>query len=95
MPTMRWVAHVPDLKGGRRSLANAKWAWEANQLRKHPGRWAILATAKSALAAGQQANAVRKGIYQAFRPSGEFEATNRGNLVYARYVGNTSEKSEN
>lgn len=92
MATMRWVAEPPSLKYGRRSLKNAKWNWEADQLRRHPGRWAILGTAKSNVAAGAQSNSIRHGVYQAFRPAFSFESTARGNLVYARWVG--TEKTE-
>lgn len=93
MATMRWVAELPDLKYGRRTAKNAKWRWESDQLRRHPGRWAILGTAKNAVAAGAQANSIRRGVYQAFRPAFSFEATSRGNLVYARWVGNKSEET--
>jgi len=65
----------------------AKYMDEAAALRENPGKWVRLVEANGTASAGSIASSIRTGIYRAFRPTGDFEATSRGSSVYVRYVG--------
>jgi hypothetical protein len=70
-------------KGGKNTKA---WREEADQLRIYPGKWARVADRQNASVAKAMASQIRLGILAAFQPIGHFEATHRGQYVYARYV---------
>lgn len=76
--TLEWKNPPP--KAGR----TTDWDAIANELRDHPGTWALVSTRPKS--AGQVASALRNGHYAGF-VKGEFEAKSRGTEVYARYIG--------
>lgn len=65
----------------------------ARELKKNPGRWAVLSERGSATTAHQ----IRNGRLAAYRPAGAFEATTRGvdrsgaGRIHVRYVGEASD----
>lgn len=84
---LRW--EDPPPRGG---TDRYDWDTIADQLVAQPGRWARVAVAPNASTAGQMAQRIRNGSYDAL-PAG-FDATARtvdGEArVYARYVGEVS-----
>lgn len=85
---IEWVEAPPEKTIGKRPK-QAKHSFIARQLRKNPGKWALIM--KDANVATP--NSIKKGVLVAFRPEGAFEAVSRVNgrkgrvAVYARYVG--------
>lgn len=83
--TLKWENPEP-----RRTKGN-KWETIANELRAHPGQWAVVAENVSASITVQ----IKSGVYGSM-PRGEFEAVargthgNRAEKIYARYVGDGS-----
>ena len=66
---------------------NGKYTEFADALRGRPGEWAIWPVKlKNDLTARTVTASVRRGTLKNF-PAGQFEATQRGTTVYARYVG--------
>lgn len=63
----------------------------ARQLKRRPGRWARLDVEMGSTGLAAQ---IKKGIIEAYRPAGSFEAVSRPvdrvTTVYARYVGEPS-----
>lgn len=89
MSVIRWENPASGYVKPGRSL----WAPVAQELRKHPGAWAVVLevpVAKASRAANVAHNIRRAGMH-AFRPAGSFEAVSRSDedmtTVYARYVG--------
>lgn len=62
---------------------------EAAELRRNPGRWALVNTCETPKSAVSQASAIRTGNLVAFQPAGAFEAQSRGQAVYARFLTET------
>jgi hypothetical protein len=75
---------------------NTKYRPIANELRKHPGRWAFLdpgdagRTEKGASATAQN---IRRGVMVAF-PKDEFEAVSEGDKVWVRCLPKKEEGEE-
>lgn len=65
------------------------WATKASELRERPGDWAIVVK-KGEAPNARAAQNVTRYIKQGSRnmPKGQFEAETRGDVVYARFVGN-------
>lgn len=81
-----FVAKLPP--GGPRSERGERaWVEEAKALRNRPGDWARITEKSTVFGATQMASYIRRGHLLAFRPAGRYEATHRGTVVYARYVG--------
>jgi hypothetical protein len=67
------------------------WRGIADELRSHPGQWAVVAEGVSA----STGTHIRHGRLTAFAPAGTFEARvsgardsdGRANKIYARYIG--------
>ena len=59
----------------------------ADELRRHPGEWAIVQRNPSRPAAQQLARRIRDAVSAAYAPRGSFEARPVLGVVYARYVG--------
>lgn len=84
---LRWEDPPPERRGGRPSN---RFPAElvALDLRRNPGRWAVVEEAPNRLSLASQ---IRDGLYPAFRPAGSFEAVSRSLegvvVTYARYVG--------
>lgn len=72
---------LPPTTRGRRS--SVVFAQEARTIRRFPGVWYQVRSAKTSKIAATTAGAIRNGRYGAF-PVGEFEAASRGNAVYVR-----------
>lgn len=68
------------------------WVRELNQLKPHPGRWALVANKDSATSAGACAWQLKNGYMKI--PGGCFEFLSRGKKVYARYLGE-ADRAEN
>jgi hypothetical protein len=74
-----------------------KWRAVADELRRNPQKWAVVAEA-AATGTGAVSTGIKRatGVYaEAFAPAGTFEATTRTTkpgvvAVYARYVGEPS-----
>lgn len=77
----------------RRGLQNP-WPEIADELRRNPNRWALIAEDYWA----SLGSFIRSGTYKDFRPAGSFEATARkvnqktgkAERIYARYVGHNN-----
>lgn len=82
--SVTFVGALPDISRVR------KYDWKkiTDELRAHPGEWAVIDDEnKHTLAAAQGLAAViRQGRHVGIS-KGEFEATTRMNVVYARYKG--------
>lgn len=72
----------------------ATWEWQATEMRRRPGQWALLRTEPASLRDNRlrcQMGSINHGRLTAFRPQGDFEARVivhggvRG--LYARYTG--------
>ena len=63
---------------------------EAQFLKDHADEWFEVRTMKDAAAAYAAANSIRTGTARAFVPAGHFQAKGRGNIVIARYVGESA-----
>lgn len=61
----------------------------AAKLRERPGVWALLPNLPV-----NYAGAINKGQITAYRPGGSYEAVNRNNQLYIRYVGQEEEGHE-
>ena len=85
---MSVVWEKPSPRRGRPPLT--EYYELAEELKKHPGEWALVGENMS-ISTG---NHISSGRIKAFQPAGEFEGTIRGQVngraekVYARYVGN-------
>lgn len=64
---------------------------KAHEMREKPGVWGIVGTYGSSSSATSMARTIRAGGTNAWKPAGAFEATARGNRVYAKYVGEPHE----
>jgi hypothetical protein len=91
---MRWE-NPPAARPGRHASTKTQAEKDADELRKHPGEWALVE--KDAHAA--KAYQVKAGKVKAYQPAGAFEAVirstpkhskDRGRL-YIRYVGEEPE----
>lgn len=77
-----WVDDLPPQGGRSRELA-----WFAEQLRKQPGKWAVLPGNRK-----HYGNQIKSGKLKAF-PAGEFDAVSRRPLdgdialTYVRFIG--------
>jgi hypothetical protein len=74
-----------------------KYRAEAEELKAHPGKWAVLAEFKDRSQAYRLKSSVEKAKYPAFAPAGSFEGkthTNGAVKVYVRYVGETEAQPE-
>jgi hypothetical protein len=60
----------------------------AEELRKHPNKWARLPLPEGRKPNYADATSVREARLTAFRPPHSFEAVCRGGITYVRYVGN-------
>lgn len=89
MPANEFRWETPPAKGQLRR--RTKYAPIAQQLRRSPGRWALIRTCHNMATARCLASALRRGQMPAFRPLGSFEALHRmvdgEPRVYARFVG--------
>jgi|HubBroStandDraft_6_1064221.scaffolds.fasta_scaffold313126_3 hypothetical protein len=65
-----------------------RYAEEADQLRKHPGRWALLTVKDGRKAARAMANRISTGGFKELKDG--FKGVSRGCKVYIRYVEDTS-----
>lgn len=67
----------------------------ADELRKRPGEWAVVATYHAMATAHSVAQAIKKARLGAYAPAGAFEAKARTvdgqRRVYARFVGATAD----
>lgn len=74
-----------------RSGRGTDWKLIADELRAHPGQWAVVAHDRGEAVA----TSIKRGAIAAFRPAGSFEARSRRQRfnepkscdIYARYVG--------
>jgi hypothetical protein len=57
------------------------------QLRQHPGQWALVRVCANPKIASNQLQARKRGVIRAWRPVGDFELVSSGSDIYARYVG--------
>lgn len=87
---IRWEAPPPRARASGR----VDWTPVAEELRSHPGEWALVHESNGgedadARRARSVANAINSAYLTAFRPAGSFEAAGRMNgrqvLVYARF----------
>jgi len=88
------VTFIDGVPGSTRSI-KYDWATILRDFRENPGTWAVVGgenTANNPGAAQAVARNMRLGRVSDIKP-GEFEATTRGTVVYARYVGNESTNS--
>lgn len=89
---IRW--EEPPEHGNKRA-ARLKYQDIADELRAHPGRWAVVTEGVPTGTAGPIAVRIRRG-QAAFAPAGSFEARTAGGVgslnarVYARCVGEQS-----
>lgn len=98
MSVIRWEDPPESRKGkagGRGFVRNPRWQAVADELRAHPGRWAVVAEGENAGISGH----IRRGKYAAMQPAGSFEAQCVGAggefpIIYARYVGPVSTSPE-
>lgn len=79
--------------------ASYKYNWNEiiADLKGNPGRWAVI-TGNNVKGTVSSANGTRHHINAGHvpgMPRGEFEATTRGNVIYARYVGNPNSEGGN
>lgn len=83
MVDLKWEEPPPDGRGrsGEESQAIA------DELRRRPGRWAVVKEYDSVPSAGAYAGQIRNGVTRAWQPEGAFEAVSRKGKVYARYIG--------
>lgn len=96
-PKIVWSDPPPSERGSSKS----KWDQVASELRKNPGRWALIA-AKTTSGNGLS-TMIRKGEGRVFSPPGAFEATTRaaGKTddgkrlvdVYARFIGESADST--
>lgn len=73
---------------------NRKYAWDAivATLVDNPGKWAVIDPVEGWTPSIQSAQSTSRNIRQGNvkgMPKGQFEAATRGNVVYARYKGDT------
>lgn len=93
---IRWEDPPQAGNSGRKNGPRRTEFWRAvaEQLREHPGRWALVCDGERWNYAGGVAGQIINGRITAFRPAGHFEATTRSTIgdfqVYARYVGGPS-----
>lgn len=64
--------------------SRTRWPNTFAELRRHPGRWALVATKSTRPAANSTATAIRRGRLNGAEP-GEFEVCCDGLKIYARY----------
>jgi hypothetical protein len=97
---LRWEEPPPTNHGGRRRPprpravipGGERWQAVADELRAHPGEWAVLRDDRPYSAGGLMTR-IREGSFAPFAPLGSFDAatrqTSRGGpvLLYARYIG--------
>src|SRR5690349_20284852 len=85
---VRWEDLPPDGRHTRR-ISVCDHAAVAEELREHPGRWALVLAGGAANTAF--ASLIRSGGLPAYRPAGSFQAAFRTvadeQRVYARFVG--------
>lgn len=86
---IRWE-EPPVAKGqGAVGQRQSQYTGVADQLRAHPGRWALVCEKQGR--GGGLASHIRMGQMQCFAPGGDFDAVQRTvdgvTRVYARYVG--------
>jgi hypothetical protein len=62
----------------------------AEELRQHPGQWAVIAQCKNVQQASNTMAARKNGAVRAFRPSTDWQFQTNKCDVYARYIGGTS-----
>jgi hypothetical protein len=83
---IRWEDPPEDARGAN---VTDRWQAIAEELRAHPGQWAVVLES-TAGPCGGWVNRIRVGK-SAFKPAGAFEAVGRSEgkkaRVYARYVG--------
>jgi len=82
---MKWGAPPPAVP---KSNLHAP---KAAAMRERPGEWGEVGTYGSESSAASMARTIRTGQVAAWKPAGAFEATSRGCVVYARYVGESDE----
>lgn len=86
--TIRFEAPAPLVLRRSESLLEF-----AAALRERPAEWALFGRYATAGTARQGAYEIRRGMREAFRPAGAFEAESRTlcgeHRVYVRYVGGT------
>jgi len=87
MSDLNWQEPPASRQGAPGARA---WVAEAEALREHPKRWALLQTCKGEMAAANFASQSRRGEKVAFRPVGEWEFRTNGPEVYVRFVGSGS-----
>ncbi len=92
---IRWEEPRASKRGpGDGRGRSRRYAAIADQLRQHPGRWAVVAEAASP-GTSALASHIKMGALQAFAPGGDFDAVSRkvnGLIaVYARYLGEGAE----
>lgn len=82
---VRWEDPPDQIARGKRVI---DWASIAEELRQHPGRWAVVSEAPANVGIGWF---IKTGRYAWCRPAGSFQSASRrvaGVLtIYARYVG--------
>jgi hypothetical protein len=83
---------LPPHQRSKTDPTKLKYAAEAAELVANPGNWAKIKEFDNVPAAGAFAFNIRHGKLRAFAGGG-FEATIRGNVVYARFV--TKEEENN
>lgn len=78
---------LPPVRGSARTLHSLI----AAQLRRHPGKWARIATRSTAGNASNTAHSIRSAKLTSYRPMGAYEAAARTvdgvHEVWAKYVG--------
>lgn len=92
---IRWEDPPQTKAKGGCGRPNSKYAPIADQLRDHPGRWALVREADRQNAAASLAGVIREGRTVCFAPRGDFDACTRAvdgrYRVYARYLGDNEE----
>lgn len=81
---------LPDAKQGRYSRSNPLWEAVAEQARGATGRWvAFEIPGRGSKSLGSARTHIKAGKYAAFS-GGAWDAAVRGNILYVRYLGDTS-----
>lgn len=94
MSSVRWEDPPPHGNTGKKRTGMQKYRGAVDILRKHPGRWGVIAQDIPTGTAGALSSRIRLGS-GAFAPRGAFESRCAGSVggkakVYARYVGEAS-----
>ena len=90
---MKWQT-PPEPRRGRRPDTRTNDEKFADELRKHPGDWAVWREGVNSSLAFQ----VKSGKVSAFRPAGAFEAVSRAlennrGTIYVRFVGGQEQQA--